>query len=135
MTRGLSATQRTLRALRQQGLVCAIAEKWNQFAGPHGIRQDLFGWIDVVVLDPQRGIIGVQSTTGSQFAGHLRKMLDSECTENLIEWLRCGGKAELWAWRKVKVKRGGKALVWRPRVQEITLEMIEKGPEKYVRSS
>lgn len=44
---GLSPTQRTLRAQRDRGLVCAIVEKWNMHAGPFGIRQDLFGIIDV----------------------------------------------------------------------------------------
>jgi hypothetical protein len=121
MGKGLSATQRTLRLLRQQGRVCAIAEKWNPHVGPHGIRQDLFGWIDIVALDPERGIIGVQSC-GQSFSEHLRKICDSECTENVIEWLRCSGKVELWGWRKLLVKRGGKARVWVPRAREITLE-------------
>jgi hypothetical protein len=43
MAKGLSPTQRTLRALRDQGRICGIVERWNQFVGPHGIRQDLFG--------------------------------------------------------------------------------------------
>ena len=29
---GLSPTQRTLRALRSQGRICAIVEKWNRCA-------------------------------------------------------------------------------------------------------
>ena len=116
----LRHTQRTLRELRQLGRVCAIAEKFNSFVGPHGIRQDLFGFIDVISLDPQRGIIAIQ-TTGQDFAGHLRKLLDSDSTENVIEWLRCGGKIELGAWRKVLIKRGGKAKRWKPRIREITL--------------
>ena len=122
----LSPTQRTLRALRAQGRLCAVAEKWNPHVGPYGIRQDLFGWIDVIALDPQRGIVGIQSC-GQSFAEHLRKLLDSDCTEALLEWLRCGGHAELWGWRKVKLKRGGKAQVWRPRVLVITEEMILAG--------
>lgn len=117
---GLSPTQRTLRALREQGRVCAIVEKFNAFAGPHGIRQDLFGIIDVLALDPQRGVIGVQSC-GQAFSDHERKLLD-ERAEECINWLSTPGTAlELWGWRKVKLRRGGKAMRWQPRIREFTL--------------
>lgn len=116
---GLSPTQRTLRALREQGLVCAIVEKWNPYGGPYGIRQDLFGIIDILALDPRRGVVGVQST-GQDFAGHLRKLTEEKAQE-CLEWLTTPGTAlELWAWRKVKAQRGGKALIWQPRVQVLT---------------
>lgn len=125
--KGLSPTQRTLRALRQEGRICDIAEKWNPFGGPIikgkrvGVRRDLFGFIDVVVLDPQRGIGGIQST-GQAFSGHVNKLLDSDCTENVIDWLKSKGFVEVWGWRKIKLQRGGKAMRWMPRVREITLE-------------
>ena len=48
----VSPTQRTLRALEQRGCFCGIVERFNPYAGPHGIRQDLFGIIDVVALYP-----------------------------------------------------------------------------------
>jgi len=115
--RGLSSVQRTIRALRNQGAICDIAEKWNPHVGPYGIRQDLFGFIDLVVLSPN-GIVGVQCCSGSSFGEHLRKILDNEFAP---EWLRSGGKIEIWAWRKVKKKRGGKLMLWQPRIREITL--------------
>lgn len=109
-------TQRTLRALRSRGLVCAIVEKWNQYVGPHGIRQDLFGIIDVLALDPQSGMIGVQSC-GQSFSAHHRKLTEDRYQES-TDWLSTPGTSlELWGWRKVKVKRGGKAMVYRPRVK------------------
>lgn len=116
----MTPTQRTLRELRQQGCVCEIVEKWIQHAGPHGIRKDLFGIIDVLCLDPQRGIVGVQSC-GSSFSAHRRK-LTVEKYQETRDWLEAGGKLELWGWRKVKVKRGGKAVRWQPRIESITLE-------------
>lgn len=124
MAKGLTPTQRTLRELRARGLECGMVERWNAFAGPHGIRQDLFGFIDIIALDTSGGgsIIGVQST-GSDFAGHRRKILE-ERHHQAAEWLRCGGKIELWGWRKVLKVRGGKAKVWRPRVESITLETL-----------
>ena len=121
---GLSPTQRTLKEQRAMGRICAIAEKW-QISPRHpggGFRVDLFGFIDVIVLDPERGIIAIQSC-GSAFSEHWRKITDSECTENVIEWLKWG-KVELWGWRKVKLVRGGKALRWKPRIKEILLADI-----------
>lgn len=116
----MTPTQRTLRELRNQGRICGIVERWNQYAGPHGIRQDLFGFIDIIALDPQRGIIGVQSC-GQSFAAHLKKITEERADE-CIEWLNCQGKVELWGWRKILLKRGGKAMRWKPRIQIITLE-------------
>ena len=121
MAKGLSPTQRTLRALREQGRICAIAEKWNPFGGPFGVRKDLLGFIDVIVLDPERGIGGIQST-GQAFKAHVDKILDSECSQAVIEWLKCGGFVEVWGWRKTKLRKGAKAMRWNPRVREITQE-------------
>lgn len=116
----MSPTQRTIRELKNQGYKCAIVERFNPYAGPHGIRQDMFGIIDIIALDPERGVIGVQCT-GSDFAGHYRKLTEEKAQESL-DWLETPGTVlELWAWRKVKVKRGGKAMVWRPRVREIKI--------------
>jgi len=120
----MTPTQRTIRELKNRGLKCGIVEKFNRFAGPHGIRQDLFGIIDIIALDPMRGVVGVQST-GSDFAGHMRK-LKEERLQECIDWLSTPGTVlELWGWRKVKAKRGGKAMVWRPRLAVLTLDFFQ----------
>jgi hypothetical protein len=109
-----------MRELRNQGRKVAIVERYNAFVGPHGTRQDLFGIIDVIALDPERGVVGVQSC-GQAFAAHERKLLE-ERAEECIDWLQTPGTAlELWGWRKVRLHRGGKALRWQPRVREFTL--------------
>ena len=122
MSKGLSPTQRTLRELRKMGRLVDVCERWipNPKHPGGGFRKDLFGFVDLIVLDPEQGIVGIQSC-GQSFAAHLRKIMDSECTDNVIEWLQCGGRLELWSWRKLKLKRGGKAMRWTPRVKEITL--------------
>lgn len=125
MAKGLSHTQRTLRALREQGILCAVAEKWNPYGGPYGVRQDLFGFIDVIGLAPGRGILAIQVCSGSTFANHYKKLMDSNCTEAVETWLRCGGLIEIWAWRKVKLCRGGKAMIWRPKIHPITLGDVQ----------
>lgn len=115
----LSPTQRTLRLLREQGCIAAVTERWNPYVGEHGVRQDLFGFMDVIAL--AGAILGVQACAGSGMAAHRRKILE-ECTEAAEAWLRAGGRIEIWAWRKVKVRRGGKAERWEPRIENVTLE-------------
>jgi hypothetical protein len=101
-------------------MVCAIVERFNAHVGPHGLRQDLFGIIDVLALDPGRGVVGVQSC-GNSFSEHHRKLTEERAQE-CIDWLQTPGTGlELWAWRKVKLKRGGAAMRWQPRVLELTL--------------
>ncbi len=113
-----------MRELRNQGRRCAIVEKWNAHVGPFGVRQDMFGIIDIIALDPERGVVGVQSC-GQAFAAHMRTLTVTRYQES-HDWLSTPGTVlELWGWRKVKVKRGGKAMVWRPRIKIITLEDLD----------
>ena len=119
---GMSPTSRTLRTLKAQGTIAGIVEKFNQFAGPHGIRQDLFGFIDVIAMDPERGIVGVQCCARSGHAAHRTKILENALAP---EWLACGGRIEIWSWAKQKVKRGGKAERWTPKVEEITIASFD----------
>ena len=50
---------------------------------------------------------------------HRRKILANEIAP---EWLKSGGQIQIWSWAKRKLKRGGKAERWSPRVEEITTE-------------
>lgn len=117
MSKGFSATQRTLRQLRQEGYICGIVERFNPYAGEFGKRIDLFNFIDILAIKPI-GICGIQSC-GSNFAEHDRTILKNEIA---VEWLKAGGSIELWGWRKIKKKREGKQLIWRPRVKEYSIQ-------------
>lgn len=117
--KGISPTQRTLKAIREQGRLCGIVERYIAHAGPFGKRVDLFGFIDIIAIDPVDGIVAVQSC-GSSFSDHIKKMT-GERNEMMFEWLKYA-KVELWGWRKVKLERGGKAERWRPRVADFRLE-------------
>lgn len=119
MSKGLSPTQRTLRELRQRGTIAGIVERFNQYAGPFGVRQDLFGFIDLVALSPDRGIIGVQCCARNGHKAHRIKILENEVAP---EWLKTGGKIEIWSWGKQKLVRGGKAERWTPKIEEMILE-------------
>lgn len=122
----LNYTQMTLRYLRENGIECDKAEQFNPYAGKFGQKKDLFGFIDLVALPPGGGIIGVQSTSGGCHAEHKKKIVDSECTENVIRWLKAGGEVWLLSWSKKLLKRGGKAKRWFPRLEKITLDDIGK---------
>ena len=118
---GISPTQRTLNALREEGRIAGVVERFNRFGGNFGIRQDLFGIIDIIALDKEKGVVGVQST-GSAFSAHHRKLTE-EKRQECIDWLETPGTSlELWGWRKIKKKKGGKQMVWAPRIKEYTLE-------------
>lgn len=124
-------TQRTLAALRKQGRPCEVVERWIDYhrkpgqSGPLGIRKDLFGIIDIIALDHERGVVGVQCCAGSGYSAHWKK-ITQEYAENTKQFLMTPGTAlELWAWRKIKKVRGGKAMVWEARVTEITIEAME----------
>lgn len=108
---------RTLRYLRERGLTCEKVEHWNAHAGR---RQDLFGFLDILVLDPKRGFVGVQ-VTGEDFAGHIRKILRLRSREAL-QWLICGGSIELIGWAKRnRDGRKDRRKVYRMRRRAITL--------------
>jgi len=116
----ISPTQRTIRELKNIGRRCGIVERFNAHIGEHGIRQDLFGIIDIIALDPQLGVVGIQCC-GSAFSEHYKKITQTQYQETL-DWLRTPHtRLEIWSWAKRKIKRGGKAFRWRPRVVEIGL--------------
>ena len=104
----MKPTERTLKAFREMGFAVGIVERYINFTRQ---RIDLFGIIDIIAIR-QGEIIGIQSC-GQAFSSHLKKMNESEYTE---KWLASGAGLQLWGWRKVKKKRGGKAMVYKPRV-------------------
>lgn len=126
--KGLSPTQRSLALLRQRGCLAAVVERWNQYAGPHGVRQDLFGFIDVLAVEPgENGCLGVQCCASSGMAAHRTKITEEQ-VEEATAWLVAGNRIELHGWRKVKVTRSGKAMRWTPRVESVTLENLDGKP-------
>jgi len=117
------ATQRTLAALKEQGALCGMVERFNQFGGPvifktingkrmgkhTGVRQDLFGIIDIIALYPDRQkVCGIQSC-GTAFSEHLKKIKESSYSPIWIKY----ADLELWGWRKLKSG-------WAPRIHRFT---------------
>lgn len=96
----LSPTALTLRHLREQGYTAAVVEFWNPHAG---IRQDLFGFIDVIGIRPGE-TIAVQTTSVGEVSRRVRKIADSPLVGAVREagwtihvhgWAKKNGRWEL----------------------------------------
>lgn len=114
-----SPTQRTLALLRSGGWTVGITEHWN----PHArIRQDLFGFVDVLALRSGSATLAVQCTSGTNHSARVSKILELSIARL---WLSCGNRIRVISWSK----RGprGRAKHWEPRIQEITLQDFETG--------
>lgn len=108
-----SPTQRTRSKLREEGYLTEIVERWN----PHArVRHDLFGIIDVLAVRGEE-TLAVQCTSGSGVAARVHKLKDSD---SLPVLLAAGWQVQVWGWRKIKVKRGGKAMKWECRCVDLT---------------
>lgn len=117
MSRPTSNTARTLEYIRSQGWTADKVEQFNAYAGRYGQRKDCFGWMDILALG-EGAIIGIQSC-GQAFSEHRLKITeDPQVAPLVLKWLESGGRALLIGWRKVKLKRGGKAMRWQPRIEE-----------------
>ena len=107
-----SPTKRTLKLCRDAGWSVQVVEKWNPFAK---VRQDLFGFIDLVAMDGET-IIGIQSTSGSNVSKRFDKIRANPLA---LEWLRSGGRLFVHGWRKLKSSRK-----WECREVEVTIGML-----------
>jgi hypothetical protein len=114
MSKSTTPTQRTLARARQLGFTCGIVEKWN----PHAhVRQDLFGFADILAMREGCGLIAIQTTSDDHRADHRAKIL-AEPRARL--WLECGNRVELWTWGKHGER--GKRKLWQLHREEIALE-------------
>ena len=110
-----SPTTRSKADLEADGWTVAIVEKWN----PHvRIRQDLFGFADLLAMKAGETPLLIQ-VTSTGWASRVQKILDEPRAELALQ---SGFRIEVHGWRKLKVKRGGKAFRWTPKIIQITQE-------------
>lgn len=88
-----SPTQRTLAECRRRGWQCQVVEKWVPQSRK---RIDLFGVIDIVAIT-ENGILGIQACAGSSHSARAAKIL---AEPRAHEWVKAGGKLEVWSWAK-----------------------------------
>ena len=109
----MTPTARELRYWREMGYVAAVVERWNCFSQT---RHDLFGMFDIVAYDAD-DTIGIQVTTGTN---HNKRVTKITTNPNLRRWLvGPGRRAVVASWAPRKVKRGGKAVRYHRRGQEL----------------
>lgn len=109
-----SPTQRSLKKLRDEswGFV-AITEHWNPFAH---IRQDLFGFIDLVAIRSNE-TLGIQTTSAANVSARFKKM---QLLPALWCWLECPSrKIAIHGWAKRGAR--GQRKVWSCRVVNVVL--------------
>jgi hypothetical protein len=103
----MSPTQRSLRKLRAEGWLAAVAERWN----PHAkVRQDLFGFADLIAIK-DNDTLAVQTTTGSNLAHRLEKIRNSP---SAMRWLVSPHRQiAIHGWRKIGPR--GRRKTWQCR--------------------
>jgi len=90
-----SPTERSLKHLREQGYRVAVVEKWN----PHArIRQDLFGFIDLLAI---RGAetLAVQTTSRGNVSARVKKITEADA---LADVRKAGWRILVHGWGKLK---------------------------------
>lgn len=108
----MSPTQRALALCKKNGWVAQVVERWNPYAR---VRQDLFGIIDIVVLDGgPGGPLGVQVTSGSNVAARLEKARQEP---RLAAWLASPARFEVWGYSKKGAR--GKRKLWELRRESL----------------
>lgn len=104
----MTPTQRSLALLRAEGWHCEVVERFN----PHTkTRHDLFGIADLIAIKPGEKPRLVQTTSGSNAAARVSKITALDLTPHV---LASGFAIEVHGWRRLLVKRGGKAKRWTP---------------------
>ena len=90
-----SPTARSLALLRRRGFIACPVERWIARAG---VRQDAFGFADVLAAHPrERAILLVQATTAAHVSHRLAK---ARARPELAAWLRAGGRFSVWGWAR-----------------------------------
>lgn len=91
----ITPTQRSLQKLRDEGYLATVTERWNSHAR---VRQDLFGFVDILALR-EGETLAIQTTTASNFAARRKKVL---AHENLDAVISAGWQVVVHGWRKNK---------------------------------
>jgi len=116
-----SPTQRSLRYLRAiAGDMVAVVEKWNQHAR---IRQDLFGFADLVAVIP--GVPGttyIQTTSSANVAHRIAKMRAEPVASRVRACLATDNTVLVHGWRRAGAR--GRRKTWQLREVVVTAEML-----------
>lgn len=91
--------------------------------GPPGVKRDLYGFGDLLVLDGEPGALLIQATSRDNVAARLRKIRE---IPEARRWLAAGNRIEVWGWGLAAVDEPQKPLIRgarKPR-QEMALRVV-----------
>jgi len=89
-----AANRETIKRLEADGWTCGLVESRI----PHCfITRDLFGFADILAMSPSRGFVAVQATGGGNGPARIAKI---KAEPRAAIWLACGGRIQVWDWRK-----------------------------------
>lgn len=99
-----------------------MVERWIPGRGgkSFGVRKDLWGFVDLLAMQPGYPLLAVQTTSGSNMSDRIKKIRGIGLHRT---WLDCGGRIQVIGWRKVCRRRADgsrtKQKVWEPIVTEL----------------
>lgn len=101
----MSPTARSLAHLRKHGAIAAVVERFNPGAR---VRQDLFGFIDIVALEPtKQGVLAIQACVTGDQSKRLQKIREEP---RALAWLAAGNRIAVYGWAKRGAR--GKRKLW-----------------------
>ncbi len=108
---------RTLEHFREKNYTIDVVERW---IGGY-TRKDFLGCIDAIAFFPGKSEIFAIQVFGSDWGSHRKKIVDEQHPGALL-WLNNKNTRFFFVgWRKLKYKRGSKAMRWKPRFGEVIL--------------
>lgn len=110
------ATRKSMELMRAEGYTVAITEHWqarpHAVSGPPGVRQDLFGFCDLLGIKAG-ATLAVQATSYGSLSAHYTKMCG---VPEVVTAIRAGWIVELHGWHQDR-PRGKWYLKRRQRVE------------------
>lgn len=127
----IKSTERSLKYLRNLGMIAAKCEQWIQAPGRPGggVRVDLFGFADIIAYDSEF-TIAVQCTSVAQVARHLHHYRkDIAVSEIIMRWLASPYRLFMvhgWEAKSVPTKSGSERCRWFLRELCVTSSMFQQ---------
>lgn len=100
-----SPTQRAIADLRKDGSLVHIAERWNAYAK---IRQDAFGFADLIAVDLDGRVTFIQVTTDANLSARRKKVGSNPVAQRIA----VGKTAFVECWGYAKHGEKGKRKLW-----------------------
>jgi len=113
-----------------RGAVLTRAAAIKQREGPPGVKKDLFGYGDLLVLDGLPGSLLIQCTSASNASTRVSKIKSLDVAR---KWLSAGNRIQVWGWASRPVDEAQALLLrgarkpkmsWQVRIVPVTLDMF-----------